>query len=145
MSGRRPQRNTKQRSVVLAELKKLTCHPTASELYELARVRMPKLSLGTVYRNLELLAQNGVIQKLDVGGAEARFDGDPEQHYHVRCIHCGRVDDAHGLPEDFVKGQVQSLAGYDIVGFRLDFAGICPDCQGECSADGGGTSPQERN
>ena len=141
----KPQRNTRQRAVVLAELRNLCCHPTAAELYELARARMPKLSLGTVYRNLELLAQNGVIQKLQISGAEARFDGNPEQHYHVRCIRCGRVDDVCGLPEDFVKGQIQSLAGYDIVGFRLDFAGVCPDCQGGCGADGDGASPQERN
>ena len=141
----RAQRNTRQRQVVLEALKGLTSHPTAAELYEIARARMAKISLGTVYRNLELLAQNGVIQKLQISGAEARFDGNPEQHYHVRCIHCERVDDVHDLPENFVQGQVQSLAGYDIVGFRLDFLGVCPDCQGGRRADGGGSSPQERN
>ena len=104
-----------------------------------------KISLATVYRNLELLARNGVIQKLGLSGAEARFDGNPERHYHVRCIHCERIDDVHDLPEDWVKGQVENLAGYDIVGFRLDFLGVCPDCQGGCGADGGGDSPQERS
>jgi Fur family ferric uptake transcriptional regulator len=138
------QRNTRQRTVLLEELRKLSCHPTAAKLYEIARARMPKISLGTIYRNLDLLAQSGVIQKLHVGGAEARFDGNPEQHHHVRCIHCERVDDVHDLPEDFVKGQVQTLAGYDIVDFRLDFLGICPDCQGGCRAGGGGALPQER-
>lgn len=145
VADRKPQRNTRQRTVVLEELKKMSGHPTAAELYEIARTRMPKISLGTVYRNLELLAENGVIQKLQISGAEARFDGNPERHYHVRCIHCERVDDVHDLPGDFVNGEVQSLAGYDIVRFRLDFLGICPDCQGECGADGGGASPQERN
>ena len=140
----RAQRNTRQRQVVLEALKGLTSHPTAAELYEIARARMAKISLGTVYRNLELLAQNGVIQKLQISGAEARFDGNPEQHYHVRCIHCERVDDVHDLPENFVQGQVQSLAGYDIVGFRLDFLGVCPDCQDECRAKGSGASPRER-
>ena len=143
MATGRAQRNTRQRQVVLEELKKLSCHPTAAELYEIARARLPKISLGTVYRNLELLAQNGVIQKLQISGAEARFDGNTERHYHVRCIHCERVDDVHDLPEDFVGGQVQSLAGYDIVGFRLDFLGVCVDCQGGCGADGCGASPQE--
>ena len=145
MIARRAQRNTRQRTVVLEELKKVSCHPTAAELYEIARMRLPKISLGTVYRNLELLAQNGVIQKLEISGAEARFDGNPERHYHVRCTHCGRVDDVHELPQDFVQGQVQSLAGYDIVGFRLDFLGVCPDCQDGRGANGGGASPQERN
>ena len=145
MRDQKPRRNTRQRTVVLEELKKLSRHPTAAELYQIARARMPKLSLGTVYRNLELLAQNGVIQKLQISGAEARFDANPGRHYHVRCIHCERVDDVHDLPEDLVKGQVQNLAGYDIVGFRLDFVGVCPDCQGGCGADGGGASPEEQN
>jgi len=140
----KPQRNTQQRTVVLEELKKLSSHPTAAELYDVARGRMPKISLGTVYRNLELLAQNGVIRKLDIGGAEARFDGNPERHYHVRCIHCQRVDDVHDLPEDFVKEQAGNLAGYDIVGFRLDFLGVCPDCQGGCGAGDDGSAPQVR-
>ena len=106
---------------------------------------MPKISLGTVYHNLELLAQNGVIRKLQISGAEARFDATPEPRYHVRCIHCERIDDVHDLPEDFVQGQIQNLAGYDIVGFRLDFLGVCPDCQDGCAADGGGTTPHARN
>ncbi len=144
MPHRKAQRNTPQRTVVLEELKKVACHPTAAELYEIARARMPKISLGTVYRNLELLAENGVIQKLEISGAEARFDGNPERHYHVRCIHCERVDDVHDLPEDFVQEEVRSLAGYEIVGFRLEFLGVCPDCQGGCGADGGGASPRER-
>ena len=144
MVDRKSQRNTRQRTVVLEELKKLSCHPTAAKLYEIARARMPNISLGTVYRNLELLAQKGVIQKLQISGAEARFDANPEQHCHVRCIRCERVDDVHDLPEDFVKGQVHSLAGYDIVGYRLDFLGICPDCRGGRGADGSGASPQER-
>lgn len=141
----RAQRNTRQRQVVLDVLKGLTSHPTAAELYEIARARMPKISLGTVYRNLELLAQNGVIQKLKISGGEARFDGNPEQHFHVRCIHCERVDDVHDLPGDFVQGQVRNLAGYDIVGFHLDFLGVCPDCQGGCAANGGVAAPHERN
>ncbi|UCE60259.1 MAG: transcriptional repressor [Phycisphaerales bacterium] len=138
------QRNTRQRAVVLEELKKVCGHPTAAELYEIARARMPKISLGTVYRNLELLAQNGVIQKLHISGAEARFDGNPDRHYHVCCIHCERIEDAHDLPDDFVKEEVRSLAGYDIVGFRLDFLGVCPDCRDEDGAGGGGTSPLGR-
>ena len=144
MPHRKAQRNTPQRTVVLEELKKVTCHPTAAELYEIARVRMPKISLGTVYRNLEVLAENGVIQELEISGAETRFDGNPERHYHVRCIHCERVDDVHDLPEDFVQEEVRSLAGYEIVDFRLEFLGVCPDCQGGCGADGGGASPRER-
>ncbi len=129
MQTKGPQRNTRQRQVVLEELKKLTSHPTAAELYEITRARLPKISLGTVYRNLELLAENSVIQKLTMGGGEARFDGNPERHYHVRCVYCGRVDDVHDLPAGFVKNVAPKLGGYEILGYRLDFNGICPECK----------------
>jgi Fur family ferric uptake transcriptional regulator len=114
--------------VVLEELKKLCSHPTAGELFEIARARLPKISLGTVYRNLELLAETGVIQKVAISGSDARFDANPERHHHVRCVRCGRVDDIHDLPPDFVKREVKSPSGYDIIGLRLEFIGVCPEC-----------------
>jgi Fur family ferric uptake transcriptional regulator len=68
-------RTTRQRQVILEELQKLTSHPTAAEVYEIVRKRLPKVSLGTVYRNLELLAQNRTIQKLDISSTEAEILG----------------------------------------------------------------------
>ena len=123
-------RNTRQRQVVLDELKKLTSHPTAAELYIITRRRLPRISLGTVYRNLEVLSQMGTIQKLKISGSEARYDGNPARHYHVCCVYCGRVDDVHDLPADLVTSEVGNLAGYEILGHRLDFIGICPRCKG---------------
>src|SRR5574340_808335 len=87
------QRRTRQREVILEELQKVKSHPTAVGLHDLVRRRLPKISLGTVYRNLELLAKAGVIRKLETAGAEARFDGNAGQHHHIRCVGCGRVDD----------------------------------------------------
>ncbi len=124
-------RNTRQRQVVLEELRKLTSHPTAAELYEITRRRLPKISLGTVYRNLELLVQTGVIRKLETSGQEARFEGKADRHYHVRCVHCGRVDDAQGLSDDPVKEIIKNVNGYEILGFRLEFVGVCAECQQE--------------
>jgi Fur family ferric uptake transcriptional regulator len=129
MADEKPRRSTRQRQIVLEELQKLHTHPTATELYEIARHRLPKLSLGTVYRNLELLADSGVIRKLGIGGPEARFDGDVSQHYHVRCVKCGRVDDAHGVPSDLLLDQVNSVDGYEITGLHLEYVGVCPACQ----------------
>ena len=122
-------RNTRQRRVILEELRKLTSHPTAAELYEITRARLPKISLGTVYRNLELLTQMGMIQKLGLGAAEARFDGSIHPHDHVRCVHCGRVADANGMSLGPVKDQIESLGDYEILGYRLEFFGICPECR----------------
>lgn len=125
----RAQRNTKQRQVVLEELRKLTSHPTASTLYEIVRHRIPKISLGTVYRNLELLARAGTILKLDTAGEEARFDGNIHRHAHVRCIKCGRVDDIHAPELDLVGGVIHDSQGYHILDCRLQYLGVCPQCR----------------
>lgn len=143
MANKKVRRSTRQRQVVLDELKKLTSHPTAGELYEIARRRLPKISLGTVYRNLELLTQMGVVRKLQISGAEARFDGDLDQHYHVRCVRCGRVDDVHGVPGDFVRTDFESLNGYDIIGHCLEFLGVCPACKGTTPEEDADDAPRE--
>jgi Fur family ferric uptake transcriptional regulator len=135
MTDKKPRRSTRQRRVILEELQKLTSHPTAVGLYEIVRKRLPKLSLGTVYRNLELLAQDGVIQKLELSGTESRFDGNPAQHDHVRCVRCGRVDDVHGLPAKPPWTEVKHLGGYKIVGCRVEFIGVCRDCQATFHAE----------
>lgn len=124
------ERNTKQRSVILDELQKLTSHPTAAGLYEIVRRRLPRISLGTVYRNLEFLSQKGVVQKLDFGGDEARFDGNPSRHDHVRCLKCGRVADIHFHPLDLSASNPNDFSGYCVSGYRLELLGICPTCQG---------------
>ena len=140
MPHRKAQRNTPQRTVVLEELKKVTCHPTAAELYEIKRRRLAKISLATVYRNLELLVRMGIIRKLENSTGQARFDSDLDRHYHVRCVSCARVDDAHGLPDNPVKEVVEEVGGYDIHGFRLEFFGICPGCSASPGQGNGGLS-----
>ncbi len=123
------QRKTKQRQVILEELQRLRTHPTASELYEVVRQRLPRLSLGTVYRNLELLVESGFARKIESAGGQARFDGDLSQHYHVRCEECGEVADVFGLPSDIVRGEFEELNGYRVSGYKLEFVGLCPHCQ----------------
>lgn len=125
------QRNTRQRKVILEELRVSCAHPTAVELFERVRRRLPRISLGTVYRNLDLLTEMGTIQKLDLSGAEARFDGNIHPHYHVRCEHCGRVDDVGGLDSALSGGVLTHTAGYKILGHRLEFVGVCPACRGD--------------
>ncbi|MFZ5776251.1 MAG: Fur family transcriptional regulator [Thermodesulfobacteriota bacterium] len=123
-------RITKQRQIILDELCSVKTHPTADELYQMVRKRLPKVSLGTVYRNLEILSDCGIIQKLDIGGTQKRFDGDASVHYHVRCGQCGRVDDLD-LPPDFnVEKEASRLTNFRILRHRLEFTGVCPECQG---------------
>lgn len=120
---------TRQRQIILEELKKVKTHPTADELYERVRRRLPRISLGTVYRNLDVLSQFGAIQRLDLAGVQRRFDGEPEAHYHVRCITCGRVDDVSFEPMPGLERGLRDLCGYKVVGHRLEFIGLCPKCQ----------------
>ena len=122
-------RNTRQRTVILEELRKLKTHPTAAGLHGIVRRKMPKISLGTVYRNLELLTQTGVIQKLDFNSGEARYDGTVTYHDHLRCIHCGRVDDAPDPPLELMGGGKEDWGGYKVLGHRLEFFGVCPKCR----------------
>ncbi|MBU0769673.1 MAG: transcriptional repressor, partial [Proteobacteria bacterium] len=71
---------TLQRKTILNILRQTNCHPSADELYELVRKQLPRISLGTVYRNLEVLAKTGLIQKLELGGTIKRFDWNPNKH-----------------------------------------------------------------
>ena len=121
-------RVTRQRRVILEELCKVDTHPSADEVYAMVRKRLPRISLGTVYRNLEILAENGDIQKLEPGCTLKRFDGKTENHYHLRCIRCDRVVDA---PVDFdvtIKHDLKSGTDFKIIGHKLEFVGICPEC-----------------
>jgi len=131
MTYRKLPRNTQQREVILEELQKLTSHPTAAGIYEIVRHRLPKISLGTVYRNLELLARNGSILKLDQAGGEARFDGNVDRHDHVRCVQCGRVDDVSAPNLDPLLGATNDWGGYQIHGYKLEYYGLCPQCRGK--------------
>jgi Fur family transcriptional regulator, ferric uptake regulator len=125
------QRNTPQRRVILEELQRMASHPTAIELYEVVRRRLPKVSLGTVYRNLDLLAQAGAIRRLDFSGAEARFDGSVTPHDHIRCLRCGRLDDIGTVPLAQSSRFANDFRGYKVLGHRLEFIGICPRCQAQ--------------
>ena len=127
--AREPQRKTRQRALILEALRKTKSHPTATEVYNTVRKILPTISLGTVYRNLDRLTQTGEAQKLEWGGVEARYDADTKNHYHVRCVQCGRVDD---LPHPPINGEPEApfeTAGYQIMGHRLEFVGLCPECQ----------------
>ena len=121
-------RMTRQRKVILEELRSVCTHPSADEIYELVRKRLPRISLGTVYRNLEILSESGEIQTLELGSAQKRFDGVAENHYHIRCIQCDRIVDAPPELEVKINHELKSATAYKIIGHKLEFIGICPDC-----------------
>lgn len=123
----RQSRTTKQRMVILEELRAVHCHPTADEIYAMTRVRLPRISLGTVYRNLDLLARQGEIICLESAGSQKRFDGNINEHQHVRCVSCGKVGD---IMHPFAVPQVpdRPVEGFVVTKARLEFEGVCNDC-----------------
>ena len=130
MTGISAKRRSKQREIVLALLRSGGLHhPTASEVYEAARVQMPNISLGTVYRNLSELARDGAILKLDASGdSSARFDADTAEHAHFACKKCGKIYDAPLAPELRKKLSKIFGAGFSVETSELLFSGRCPNC-----------------
>ena len=122
-----PIRMTDQRRILMEELGSTKSHPTAEDLYHAVRRRLPRISLGTVYRNLEKMVDCGLVRKVDIPGERMRFDADTSPHYHVRCTKCGKVGDvyADSVP-DFDPAALAS--DFRITGFDLEFSGLCPQC-----------------
>ena len=120
-------RMTKQRAVILEALRSVTSHPTADEIYGMVRQRLPRISLGTVYRNLDLLTGTGEILCLDRAGAQKHFDGNTTPHMHVRCKLCGCIGDTDSYIAPPSPSQVSS-PGFVIERAELEFIGICAEC-----------------
>jgi Fur family ferric uptake transcriptional regulator len=119
---------TKQRKTILDELRKVKSHPTADELYGMVRKKMPRISLGTVYRNLELLSQNGIVTKLGKPGEQKRFDGDTSSHYHFFCRKCKRVYDIEPAEIPELQDSNSKIKGHSIEQTVLNFYGCCENC-----------------
>lgn len=128
MTHKKTYRMTPQRKVILEELQKLNSHPGADEIYEAVRKRIPRISLGTVYRNLEILSELGEIQKLELAGSMHRFDWDTNKHYHIRCMECGKVENAPVAPLNQIEDELYGATVFTILGHRLEFVGLCPKC-----------------
>jgi Fur family ferric uptake transcriptional regulator len=122
-------RITLQRQVILEEVRMADSHLTADEVYKVVRARLPRISLGTVYRNLEMLSRLGMIHKLELGGMQKRFDGNIHDHYHLRCLMCGRIEDVPMEPQTLLEESVEALTDYKITGHRLEFIGVCLACR----------------
>ena len=122
-------RITNQREIILQELKRLKSHPTADELYEIVKKRLPRISLATVYRNLEQMSDAGIIKKVEYGGRQKRFDGNLSPHDHIHCIRCGRVADVLTRTDRDLRSFIIDASGFKVIDDHVEFIGICPDCQ----------------
>lgn len=129
------QRRTRQREVVLEELKKLKTHPRSDELYVLVRQRLPRVSLGTVYRNLDRLQREGMAVEIYCGDF-VRYDADVSIHDHFMCRTCRRVWDFDaGRSRPPAEPGAAAPAGFKIESQYTMFSGLCPECGGPCADD----------
>jgi Fur family transcriptional regulator, ferric uptake regulator len=122
-------RMTKQRKIIYDLLMLENNHPTALELYDKVRNKLPNISLGTVYRNLDILHEMSKVRKIDNTGSQMRFDGKINEHYHVKCIKCGHVEDLFQKPIIKLDPESKVNSQYDIMGFKIEFLGLCPLCK----------------
>lgn len=125
-------RNTKQRQAIFEAIEHHGGHLTADEIYRLVKRCFPRLSLGTVYRNMRVLVAQGGLRELNFGMAVTYFETTKDPHYHLICRVCRSIADIdipveRGLQS--VVGQARNLGGFLIEEHRLDFIGICADCQ----------------
>lgn len=125
---------TPQRLVIIEELSKVKCHPSADEIYEMVRKRLPRISLGTVYRNLEILSEHGIVKKLNISASQKRYDANTLPHYHLRCVSCEKIDDIPIEPDARIEVAVRESSNYQILGHNLEVIGLCPDCKSKCEA-----------
>jgi Fur family ferric uptake transcriptional regulator len=137
-----PLRMTPSRRAILEEVRRSATHPTADEVYQEVRKGLPRVSLGTVYRNLEALARHGFIRVVDGAGGRRRYDRALDEHCHVQCRSCGRIEDFHLDPSLSIEDLIQEHCEFEIEECRVNFVGVCPDCA--CS-EAGTDASQGRN
>lgn len=123
-------KKSRQRERIYELLKSTDTHPTAEWIYDRLKKEFKSLSMGTVYRNLKILLEQGLIIKLDFGSTFDRFDADVSPHYHFICEKCGAVLDLHAIPvETRLNNKVEKATGFKVSHHRTEFYGICDKCQ----------------
>jgi Fur family transcriptional regulator, peroxide stress response regulator len=122
-------KQTKQRELVLSILKATRRHPPADWIYEEARKINPKISKGTVYRNLIILLEKGEISELYISGSVSRFEARLPFHYHFRCEKCEKVVDVNIPVSQQLNRSVEKATGFQITNHQLEFRGLCKDCK----------------
>ncbi|HZS04945.1 MAG TPA: transcriptional repressor [Blastocatellia bacterium] len=120
---------TRQRAAVFEYLSRVDHHPTAEEVFLAVRQKLPRISLATVYKNLEALAACGTAAKLTYGDAAARYEIRRDHHYHTRCLGCGSLTDLDATAgEQFLK-RIRPQAGFEVTDYRLELLGYCRSCR----------------
>jgi len=126
---------SKQRELILRTVLENPIHPTADAVYELVRRENPRISLGTVYRNLNFLSEMGILRKISMPVGSDRFDGRLDEHYHMTCTACGRVFDVEcGTLKDLDR-RIMESQGFRVREHHLLLTGLCRECRAAAGED----------
>lgn len=122
-------KRSKQRTHILEILTKTNTHPTANWIYDRLKEEFPSLSMGTVYRNLTILQEQGLVKKIENGSTFDRFDANITPHYHFICEECGAIKDLEVEIDESIDKIVTKLTPHTIKRHKIDFYGICTSCK----------------
>jgi Fur family transcriptional regulator, peroxide stress response regulator len=121
-------RMTPQRYAILRFLMESLTHPTADDIYRALSPQYPSLSVATVYNNLKVFVDAGLVRELTYGDDSSRFDADLSDHYHAICSQCGTMVDFEHPPVQQVEQTAAASTGFKVHGHRLEVYGLCPAC-----------------
>ncbi|MFD1389735.1 peroxide-responsive transcriptional repressor PerR [Alkalibacillus flavidus] len=124
-------RITPQRHAVLEYLMHSMEHPTADEIYKALESKFPNMSVATVYNNLRVFLDIGLVRELPYGDSSSRFDCNMSDHYHIICNSCGKIEDFHYPALDEVEQLAEQVTGFNVTDHRMEVYGTCEDCQKE--------------
>lgn len=121
---------TRQRLAIYEMLATSAAHPTADEVYAAVQHRMPHVSLGTVYKILDLFHLHGLVRKVPTDGPAARYDARLDAHHHLVCERCGRIQDVVLPPMPSSHTDVPAESGFHAEAYELLIRGVCAACRG---------------
>lgn len=124
-------RVTPQRYAILEYLLTSLGHPTADEIYRALEDKFPNMSVATVYNNLRVFKEAGMIRELTYGDASSRFDANMTEHYHIICRECGKIVDFEYPPLLQVEKEAEEKTGFRVETHRMELYGVCNSCQKE--------------
>ena len=124
------QKHFRKRDAILDYLRQSTAHPSAETIYTDLKPQIPDLAMGTVYRNLTLFKQQGLVSSVATVSGVERFDGNTAPHVHFICTDCDAVIDLHqmNVPES-LWATAEACCGVQVSGCQLSFTGVCRNCK----------------
>jgi Fur family peroxide stress response transcriptional regulator len=120
---------TPQRIAVYKFLQSTNAHPSAETIYKALQPEYPTMSLATVYKALKTLVEVNLVQEINVGEGNFRYDGNVCPHPHIQCLNCGKVEDVEGICFNELNDKIKNFTDYEIIANQVYFYGICSPCK----------------